>query len=318
MGNEKIFFWAEANARIGYGHFVRTLALADMLKEHFDCCFTSPLLTEYQLQEIGKVCRYLSLPSNEKRFDYFLSLLEGNEIVVLDNYFFTTNYQQEIKNKGCRLVCVDDMHDKHYVADVVINHGVPDDASLFDVEARTQLCLGLRWALLRAPFLQPLDMSRKEQGNWFIAFGGSDFHNLTGKFIRLIHGRREVERVFVVVGDTYQHGDPSRGYDKVTLYKNLSAIEMAALMQRCKYAILPSSGICIEALSRGCEIFAGYYVDNQQEFYRYLNDNHHVHGLGNLLDFSLMMPEKFGFISMFDRSMMCGIKERYIQLFKNI
>ena len=29
------------------------------------------------------------------------------------------DYQRAIKQKGCRLVCVDDMHDKHYVADVV-------------------------------------------------------------------------------------------------------------------------------------------------------------------------------------------------------
>ena len=68
--------------------------------------------------------------------------------MVLDNYFFTTDYQRAIKHKGCRLVCVDDMHDKHYVADVVINHGQTNPA-LFDVEFYTRLCLGFDWALLR-------------------------------------------------------------------------------------------------------------------------------------------------------------------------
>ena len=73
--------------------------------------------------------------------------------MVLDNYFFTTDYQRTIKEKGCCLVCVDDMHDKHYVADVVINHGLTDE-SLFDVEPYTKLCLGGDWALLRHPFIE--------------------------------------------------------------------------------------------------------------------------------------------------------------------
>ena len=42
----------------------------------------------------------------------FLSHLQGDEIVVLDNYFFTTDYQRAIKQKGCRLGALDDMHDK--------------------------------------------------------------------------------------------------------------------------------------------------------------------------------------------------------------
>ena len=33
---QKIYFRADASATIGYGHFIRTLALADMLKDDFD------------------------------------------------------------------------------------------------------------------------------------------------------------------------------------------------------------------------------------------------------------------------------------------
>ena len=36
---QKIYFRADASATIGYGHFIRTLALADMLKDDFDCTF---------------------------------------------------------------------------------------------------------------------------------------------------------------------------------------------------------------------------------------------------------------------------------------
>ena len=37
---QKIIFRADAGAGIGYGHFIRSLALADMLKNDFDCVFS--------------------------------------------------------------------------------------------------------------------------------------------------------------------------------------------------------------------------------------------------------------------------------------
>ena len=43
------------------------------------------------------------------------------KIVVLDGYHFDTNYQTKIKQKGCKLVCIDDLHDKHFVADIIIH-----------------------------------------------------------------------------------------------------------------------------------------------------------------------------------------------------
>ena len=55
---KKIYFRADASSDIGYGHFVRSLALADILKDYFDCYFATIHPTEYQLKEISKVCQY--------------------------------------------------------------------------------------------------------------------------------------------------------------------------------------------------------------------------------------------------------------------
>ena len=151
MTRRKIYFRADANATIGYGHFVRTLALADMLKNDFDCTFFTSCPSAYQIEEMKKVCNYITLQEKTK-FEDFINLLAGDEIVVLDNYFFTTEYQMQIKDKGCKLVCVDDMHDRHFVSDVVLNPALLSD-SQYDAEPYTILCLGLEYALLRRPFL---------------------------------------------------------------------------------------------------------------------------------------------------------------------
>ena len=67
-----------------------------MLKDDFDCVFFTTDPSPYQIDELDKVCRFITL-HEESKLDDFLSCLEGTEIVVLDNYFFTTDYQHQIK-----------------------------------------------------------------------------------------------------------------------------------------------------------------------------------------------------------------------------
>ena len=71
----KIFFRADAGQEIGYGHFIRTLALADMLRDDFDCTFFTREPSEYQKKEMSEVCRYVPLPSDDSRFGMFLEYL---------------------------------------------------------------------------------------------------------------------------------------------------------------------------------------------------------------------------------------------------
>lgn len=282
INSRKIFFRADAGPQIGYGHFIRTLALADMLKEDFDCVFVTVNPTAYQINEMSKVCRFISLQA-ENHFDSFLSLLQGEEIVVLDNYFYTTNYQRKIKEKGCKLVCIDDMHDKHYVADVVINQGVSDPA-LFNMEPYTQLCLGLEWALLRKPFLKAAALASQRACSdkietITVSFGGSDYYGLTEKVIRILLQIDSVKRINAIVGDCFD-SENKFANEKVALYKQIPAEKIAELFLNCDLAVLSASTICLEALACGTRVAAGWYVDNQKDFYDYLLQNNYIYGLG--------------------------------------
>lgn len=312
----KIYFRADASVSIGYGHFIRTLALADMLRDDFDCTFFTCHPTPYQVDEMEKVCPFLAL-REETHYDDFLSHLQGDEIVVLDNYFFDTGYQRAIKGKGCRLVCIDDMHDKHYVADVVINHGLTDE-SLFDVEPYTKLCLGLDWALLRKEFYQPLLRKRREEGHWLVSFGGSDFYNLTFKYVDFLQQFPSVRQITVIVGDSYKYKEMLDSMDKVTLTERLSAQEIQDLFSVVSVAILPSSTIAIEALACGCPVVSGYYIDNQRGIYGTLLSRNLIVGIGDMLsiDRVLISEKKMEDIKslrscVFDSR----IKEKFIYLF---
>lgn len=324
ISKKKIYFRADASSQIGYGHFVRSLALADILKNDFDCTFFTQTPTEYQVSEVLKVCKLVKLPSDEYKFQQFLDYLTGDEIVVLDNYFFDTEYQRKIKSKGCSLVCLGGT-DKHYVADIVISQATTDK-TLFSAELYTKFCLGLNWALLRMPFYK-VNATReipKQINSAVICFGGTDYYNLSGKTIEALCKNGNFKRIDVIVGDVYAGVIDNRFSDIVNIKRNLSASEIIDVFLRNDIAILSSSGICIEAMSCKIPIISGWYVDNQDAFYNILNKNNYVYGLGNLLenDFEVKIKEAIDKINTCDLQNpfdnLSKIPENYINIFKTL
>ena len=316
----KICFRADASTAIGYGHFIRTLALADMLKDEYDCTFFTCHPTPYQVGEMEKVCPHVTL-HEEIHYNEFLSYLQGDEIVVLDNYFFTTDYQRAIKEKGCRLVCIDDMHDKHYVADVVINHAL-SNKSLFDAEVYTQLCLGYDWALLRSSFLRLPQVQRKNKyvEKAVICFGGSVKNDLTNRFVSFLENEVTIKKIIAIVGDRYR-SETRSCYSKVSYLRNLSASEISEVFRESDIAFVSASTVCLEALSQQIAVAAGYYVDNQEEIYAEYVANNLIYPLGDLLesDFEKMnyslMVEKCKLLDTVDCSF---VSLRYKRLFQNL
>lgn len=317
MDKPKIIFRADAGTDIGYGHFIRSLALADMLNHDFHCIFATQEPTEYQRSEVLQVCdELIELPADSSRFTQFLELLNGDEIVVLDNYFYDTDYQRAIKNKGCKLVCVDDMHDKHYVADVVINHGLTDPG-LFDTEPYTRLCLGLKWALLRKPFLDAKPVAQREKGHYVVSFGGSDWNNLTLQVTNILQESNKVNRISVIIGDKYENPETLQQFPKASVLKNLSAQKIVDLFSQAECAILPSSTIAIEAIACGCPVAAGYYADNQKEFYDVLRACKQITPLGDYMAADFSIPANIN-ITTTDITFKSDIRKRFTDLLKKL
>lgn len=279
MNKQKIYFRADAGAGIGYGHFIRSLALADMLKSDFDCVMFTQESTPYQISEAGKVCQLVSLPADESKFEKFLSYLTGDEIVVLDNYFYTTEYQQQIKNKGCKLVCIDDMHDKHFVADVVINHGIVSKES-YDVESYTRVYTSPKYALLRKPFLTKQPIAKREE-SWVVTIGGLDEPNITTMAVRQLQAIG-ISDITAIVGDGFKHRAVLETTG-VKILSQLTAQQMAETLAQTENVLCCASTVCYEALSQGCHVYAGWYVDNQVEIYNLLAKSNYIEPLGNLL-----------------------------------
>lgn len=296
MERKKVFFRADGNNTIGLGHLTRCLAIAEILKPSFDCIFATRFVSDYLINEIEKHCvTYRKLPENDiDHYDLFLNQLTGQEIVVLDNYFFCTEYQEKIKKKGCKLVCIDDLNDRHYVSDVVINHIPGTDSNEISCEKSTRLYLGLNYVLLRKPFLDQAQRLREscKFDTPFISFGGSDYYNFTLRILEVLVELDHITSINVLVGDKYNHieelEDLSGRHRKINVHRNLDSIGVLELMYNSNFAIVPASTLLLESIALKLPSITGYYVDNQIKLAKVLSN---YNGIETINDFHSLNEE---------------------------
>lgn len=268
MAKRTIIFRADGNSTIGVGHFIRTLALAEMLSEYFHCIFATQKPSEYQIGEIDKVCHErIELPEDDSHFESFLSLLQGDEIVVLDNYYFDTKYQRAIKAKNCKLACIVDIYDKHYVADIVIDHTEGISSTSFSIEPYTQLLLGYDYALIRKEFREQINASEEKKYAGLIMIGGADPYGITNKFLDALE-QFEFDKPVAVIRSVLLKNKNNNSDDKFRFFDKLNAKEVAQLMSASDFGIFPASTVAIEACAVRLPFICGYFVDNQMELYK--------------------------------------------------
>lgn len=296
----RLILRADGNKFIGFGHIYRLLALADILKEHFNIVFAFYRTSDFIEREIKSYCdEIIILPrelpyqtpdeisaGQEINFD-LNDILNGGEIVVLDGYHFGINYQTAVKDKNCKLVCIDDLATNRFVADAVINHAPGLNQSIYKTEPYTKLYTGLDYAILRTPFMRPLNSKNKTKGDIFISLGGSDSFQLTLKIVKLLIDIKELNTLHVMYSNSFPAGmidelqKISKETGRVKLNLNLSACDIVNLMDTCEYAFVSASTVLLEAYARNLICFTGFYTDNQRFIYDGFVNKKWAIGVGN-------------------------------------
>ena len=91
-----------------------------------------------------------------------------------------------------------------------------------------------------------------------------------------------VNSITAVVGDAYTPHSSCVQDSRLVYRSRLTAQEMADLFCDSDLVICSAGSVCIEALACGAKVAAGWYVDNQKEFYDLLISNGWIIGLGNV------------------------------------
>lgn len=288
----KIFFRADGNSNIGLGHVYRLLALAEILRPEFECIFVIRAPDQAIMDLIKKTCHNVQVLNTDNPAS-FMELLTGTEIVVLDGYQFTTSYQQAIKNKGSKLVCIDDLHDRHFVADAIINHAMGVKPEQYSAEPYTKLYLGKEYLLLRKEFRNAVNgkTAFKSARKVFICLGGVDPYNLTTQALESISGISDVKEIHIVTSHANVNlqslnevikNIKARGKCEVFIYIELSAAELVNVIKENDVAVVSSSNISYEILSLNKVLICGWYVENQKDLYEGISQLPNVIGVGDL------------------------------------
>ena len=157
------------------------------------------------------------------------------------------------------------MHDRHFIADLLISF-VPLPRHLFSMERHTQFLSGFRYAALRDPFMQP--RRNLTRGSVVVAMGGADPLSLTDRIVPMLRKTMPDPVIEIVAGAGVRIGSAIDGLYRTVVHRNLNAGEMAALLDRAMLGVFPASTICLEAFARQCPVAAGFFTDNQLDFYR--------------------------------------------------
>ena len=219
-GDKTLLIRADAGIRMGTGHVMRCLGLAQAWQEHGGrvsfAIAQCPARLDQRLRAEGvEVVRLECEPGSEAdaRATVDAARVRGCTWVAADGYHFTARYHERIKTLGARLLTLDDFGTlEHYWADIVLNQDPIADQGLYvRHEPYTRLLLGTQYTFLRREFRQHPRPSRQTPAvarRLLVTMGGSDPDNVTEK---VIAGVSEVEvdglEAVVLVGPSNPHGE---------------------------------------------------------------------------------------------------------------
>jgi len=253
---------ADAGAKIGSGHLMRSFALAQNWRAEtggaviFITNCESVALREKLKNEAFEIVEIENSYPHPTDFAVMQKILKNYPRVwcVVDGYHFDMTFHGLIRQSGNQILVIDDTaHLSFYNADAILNQNINADELHYNCPKDTILLFGTDYALLRGEFSKWRNWQRispTTARKILITMGGSDFHNQTLKAIRAL-GRLKIEHLDVkaVVGANNPHlSDLQKAIDESGIYIELicAAENMAELMAWADVAIAAAGSTCWE------------------------------------------------------------------------
>jgi len=288
MSKPKLYFRTDANPEIGMGHLVRCCALADMIKSEFEIsfiCKNTPgaVLKKFLPNDFKTI---VVNKENEVSFLTENNILTKENIIVLDNYSFDSDYQSKIKQSGIKVVYIDDLIAFNYNVDVIINQAENVKESDYKTVSPVKFCLGTDYILLREVFLKAVSADRnlKEIESVFVSFGGTDMNTVSHKAIKTLLRFPQLKTINVLSSSINENiakwQNEFANSNRVKFHNDLNAAEV------CELALGPCSNLALELCAVGIVFITGTTASNQENYYKALTSNNAIVGIGKWQELS--------------------------------
>lgn len=299
--NSIVAFRVDGSIKIGTGHIMRCLTLANALHEqgvntHFICRAHFGHMAE-QIKSQGHGVTLLSLNENFRVDDIgnsssrYASWLGASWIqdagetkqclsdmqvswLIVDHYAIDRKWECSVRNAlGIKIMVIDGLADREHDCELLLDQTCSSEGA--DrwknlVSAECRLFVGPQYALLRPEFIKSRKTLRQRDGvvrRIIIAFGGVDQHNVTGTVLAaVIELNRADILVDVVVGVANPHRNKllAQGQNSENVTLHVQAENIAELMTLADLSISGGGTMMWEQCHLGLPSLIVSIAENQR------------------------------------------------------
>ncbi len=289
-----IAFRVDASNKIGTGHFMRCLTLADGLKQRgAHIRFISCELPEHLRDMLAAKGMELALldsnsnasPADDLAHAHWLRTSQAQDAqttvqalsdrlwdwLIVDHYALDARWESALRGTAKQIMSIDDIADRQHDCDVLLDQNFYADMQTRytgKVPSHCRLLLGPRYALLRDEFRKLREQVKPRTGQLnriLVFFGGVDAGNHTGYAIDALT-EMDISSLHVDVVIGAQH--PSLGQIETECTRHgfnchVQTDRMAELMAAADLAIGAGGSACWERCCLGLPALLVALADNQ-------------------------------------------------------
>ncbi len=297
MTAKRILFRADASERIGSGHVMRCLTLANALRaEAAECVFVAASMPESlvrRVQAAGHETLLLpeATPVSDRAVEEIWDETEQScdsancleaitarsfDWVVVDHYGLDRIWETALRGTVPHIIVIDDLANRSHDCDLLLDQNLGrKPADYYDlVPPSAKILAGPQYALLRPEFAaaRPAALKRREGGTLsrlLISLGGSDPDNLTGRVLSILNDLvlPEGARITAVLGALAGRLDAVRAFAGTMQYPTevlVDVRDMAGLMSECDLAIGAAGATAWERCCLGLPSLVVVLAENQR------------------------------------------------------
>ena len=233
----KVIIRVDASLKMGTGHVMRCLTLAQVLKENggdveFICRKHEGNLidkihsSEFAVHEL-RLCEEIEFDNKlahshwlgatqQQDADDCIDILkvEKTNWLIVDHYALDEQWQKKLKPYYKKIMVIDDLADRKHQCDILLDQNFGRSSKDYEILTlkSTKLLMGPKYALLRPEFekLRQYSLDRRKKANFkslLINMGGTDPDNITEKVIEKLQEANLPKDIIItiVMGKTAPH-----------------------------------------------------------------------------------------------------------------
>ncbi len=291
------FFRADGNKKIGAGHMMRCLTIAEALRgmlkgndgeisggENAVMFVCADVDSARLAEDYGFAAKVLNSDyrSMETELPLWLEMMDsisGEHTILVDSYYVTPKYLQELRGYG-KVVLLDDMQRCAYPVDVVINYNAFASVECYESLYRgteTKICAGSSYVPVRKQFLNRDYAVKENAERVLITTGGGDVDNIAGEILKslieVVSGEEKEKLNYdLIIGRYNPHYDSflklAEEYPNIEIHTDVK--DMAGLMEQCDLAITAGGTTIYELSAIGVPFICFSYAENQELLTEYI------------------------------------------------